>query len=142
MDQDIASQEPGFQADLSVDARPGVPRTLDDRSTDEVPRTGEGIAQQPPTVRFYKHAERETLTPVFGTAAPPHGLSGVLRARAYDIPEHKAAHFMLLLLADRVDVLEHSVLSKLPFMAAFAVGAGLIAKKVKRPPSRLRRVLH
>lgn len=45
-------------------------------------------------------------TPVFGTALPPRGLSGALRTRAYAIPEHRARHWLLLLVADRVDVVE------------------------------------
>lgn len=132
------SEEPGFEADLSVDARPGVPRTLDDRSTDEVPRE-HTLPQQPPTVRFLKNTQRDALTPVFGTAAPPRGLSGLLRAKAYAIPEHKAPHFLLLLLADRVDVVEHALLPRLPFLAAFAVGAGVIAKRKLSLPKQGRR---
>lgn len=131
------SEEPGFEADLPVGARPGVPRTLDDRSTDEVPRA-HTLPQQPATVRFFKNTNHEELTPVFGTAAPPRGLSGLLRAKAYAIPEHKAPHFLLLLLADRVDVVEHAVLPKLPFLAAFAVGAGVLARKVTLPKRRRR----
>ena len=52
--------------------------------------------------------QRDTLrpTPVFGTAQPPRGLCGALRRRAYAIPEHHARHWALLLLADRVDVVE------------------------------------
>src|SRR5690606_24051434 len=46
------------------------------------------------------------LTPVYGTAQPPRGVSGVLRRIAYRIPEHRARHWLLLLFADRVDVLE------------------------------------
>lgn len=45
-------------------------------------------------------------TPVFGSTLPPRGLSGVLRRVAYGVPEHFARHWMLLLLADRVDVVE------------------------------------
>jgi hypothetical protein len=46
---------------------------------------------------------------VFGTAQPPRGLSGVLRRRAYLLPEHHTRHWLWLLLADRIDVLEHRV---------------------------------
>jgi hypothetical protein len=45
-------------------------------------------------------------TPVFGTAQPPRGVSGALRRRAYTIPEHHARHWVMLILADRVDVVE------------------------------------
>ena len=45
-------------------------------------------------------------TPVFGTAQPVRGISGALRTRAYGIPEHRARHWLLLIVADRVDVVE------------------------------------
>jgi hypothetical protein len=51
--------------------------------------------------------EHEFLTPVFGTSCPPRGLSGVIRRLAYArYSEGRAAHWLLLLLADRVDVKE------------------------------------
>jgi hypothetical protein len=53
------------------------------------------------------------LTPVFGTAQPPRGPSGVLRRAAYRIPEHRALHWLLLVVADRVDVAQHGFRSLL-----------------------------
>ena len=53
-----------------------------------------------------------TLTPVFGTAQPPTGLSGALRRLSYArYSEGRAAHWLLLMLADRVDAVEHHVRS-------------------------------
>jgi hypothetical protein len=66
--------------------------------------------QHPPDVPILKRTELDELTPVFGTAIPPRGLSGVLRKVAYEIPEHLVRHVMLLLLADRVDVVESRLL--------------------------------
>ena len=66
----------------------------------------------------------QARTPVFGTAQPPRGLSGRLRSAAYAIPEHYARHWLLLILADRVDVLEHRVRRR-PGMAV-AAGAGAL----------------
>ena len=67
----------------------------------------------------------ETLprTPVFGTAQPPRGLSGRLRRAAYGIPDHFARHWMLLILADRVDVLESRVRRRPGITLALGVGA-------------------
>jgi hypothetical protein len=45
-------------------------------------------------------------TPVFGTGQPPHGASGYLRRAAYEVPEHYARHWMLLLVADRLEIVE------------------------------------
>lgn len=45
--------------------------------------------------------------PVFGTSCPPRGLSGVLRKYAYRrFSEGRAAHWLILLGADRVDAAE------------------------------------
>jgi hypothetical protein len=50
------------------------------------------------------------LTPVFGTSTPPKGLSGVIRKYAYRrYSEARAAHWLLLLAADRVDAVESAV---------------------------------
>ncbi len=48
--------------------------------------------------------ERPGLTPVFGTTVPPSGLSGQLRRLAFRWSEGDLRHWMLLLLADRVNV--------------------------------------
>jgi hypothetical protein len=46
------------------------------------------------------------LTPVFGTSTPPKGLSGIIRKYAYKYSEARAAHWLLLILGDRVDAWE------------------------------------
>jgi hypothetical protein len=47
------------------------------------------------------------LTPVFGTSCPPKGLSGALHKLSYrKYSEGRAAHWLLLLAADRVDAWE------------------------------------
>jgi hypothetical protein len=62
--------------------------------------------------------EHKFLTPVFGTSCPPKGLSGVIRKYAYaKYSEGRAAHWLLLLAADRVDAKEailRSLLSTRP----------------------------
>jgi hypothetical protein len=58
---------------------------------------------------------------VYGTAVPPRGLSGVIRRIAYGVPDYKARRWALLLLADRVDVIEHNL------VPAATVAAGLVA---------------
>jgi hypothetical protein len=51
--------------------------------------------------------EHKFLTPVFGTSCPPKGLSGALRKLSYrKYSEGRAAHWLLLLAADRVDAWE------------------------------------
>jgi len=80
--------------------------------------------------------EIEHLTPVFGTAQPPRGLSGVLRRAAYGIPEHKAGRWMMLLAADRVDVWESRAVRKpwlTGLLAASALGAAGLFLARRRP---------
>lgn len=54
--------------------------------------------------------EHREITPVFGTACPPKGLSGIIRRAAYRLwSEGQTLHWLALVLADRVDVLESLV---------------------------------
>lgn len=62
--------------------------------------------QQKETVEILKSTERPSNSAVFGTVAPPKGLSGVLRRYAYKHSENMYRHWLPLLLADRIDVLE------------------------------------
>jgi hypothetical protein len=50
---------------------------------------------------------------VFGTSTPPSGLSGVLRRYAYRYSEATTSHWVLLVLADRVNAVEAAVGSAL-----------------------------
>ena len=62
--------------------------------------------QQQERVEIFVSPERPGITPLFGTSAPPTGLSGMLRRLAYKMTENDIRHFMLLLLADRINVVE------------------------------------
>lgn len=78
------------------------------RRTDEeqLGYTWERPAQQPETVEILKSVERPNLTAVFGTAAPPSGLSGIIRRAAYKYSESDYRRWMPLILADRIDMVE------------------------------------
>ncbi|MFW5951148.1 MAG: hypothetical protein ACOCVZ_03425, partial [Gemmatimonadota bacterium] len=80
----------------------GVPRAAEPavRGPDR-----EIVPQQNPPKPFHR-AGLAGPTLVYGTAQPPRGASGVVRAAAYRVPEHFARHWMLLLMADRLDVVE------------------------------------
>jgi hypothetical protein len=62
--------------------------------------------QQPATVEVLHSNERPDLTAVFGTAVPPSGLSGKMRRHAFKYSESSYGHWLPLLLADRVNVVE------------------------------------
>ncbi|SOD97081.1 hypothetical protein [Spirosoma fluviale] len=62
--------------------------------------------QQVQTVEILHSNERPNLTAVFGTSSPPSGLSGVIRRFAFRFSESEYGHWLPLLLADRVNVVE------------------------------------
>ena len=62
--------------------------------------------QQPIDIEVLHSIERPNVTAVFGTAAPPSGLSGMLRRYAFKYGESSYAHWLPLLLADRINVVE------------------------------------
>lgn len=96
---------PDWGVDVSLTSRPGVPKEV--LPPKVIPRLRRvALALQVPHEEVLKRAELAELTPVFGTASPPHGISGELRRIAYNIPDYKVRHWMLLLLADRVDAVE------------------------------------
>ena len=108
----LRARIPGWGVDLDPRDRPAVPREVFDPAASgahwDLPE------QQPerwPRERSIEHAR---LTPVFGTSCPPRGLSGAVRKLAYArYSEARAAHWLLLLAADRIDVKEQAVLSLL-----------------------------
>ena len=102
----LRARIPGWGVDLDPTDRPSVPRerfdpTLGGAHWDFPDRQPEKW----PRERSIEHA---FLTPVFGTACPPRGLSGAMRKLAYArYSEARAAHWLLLLAADRVDSKEN-----------------------------------
>lgn len=61
---------------------------------------------QPQTVEILHSNERPNVTAVFGDSAPPSGISGAIRRHAFKYSENHWGHWLYLLLADRVDVVE------------------------------------
>ena len=62
--------------------------------------------QQPVDIEVLQSNERPHLTAVFGTSTPPMGLSGSLRRFAFRYSESSYGHWLPLMLADRVNVVE------------------------------------
>jgi hypothetical protein len=58
------------------------------------------------TVEVMHSNERSDLTSVFGTSTPPSGMSGALRRLAFKYSESSYGHWLPLVLADRVGVVE------------------------------------
>ncbi|GAB3812157.1 hypothetical protein [Pontibacter rugosus] len=62
--------------------------------------------QQPVNIEVLHSNERPNVTAVFGTSKPPSGLSGMIRRKAFQYGEGSFAHWLPLVLADRVDEVE------------------------------------
>ena len=61
---------------------------------------------QTPSVEILTSIEHNRLPAALGTSTPPSGLSGVIRRAAFRYSESQWAHWLLLMLADRVNVVE------------------------------------
>jgi hypothetical protein len=99
------SQLPGWNIDNDPENDPTYPmrtRTPDDHKG----YSWERPTQQPITIEVLHSIERPNITAVFGTSVPPSGLSGVIRRFAFKYSENSYLHWLPLLLADRVNVVE------------------------------------
>ena len=106
---ELRARIPGWGADLDRADRPSVPK---ERAPSLNGAHWDFPERQPESWPRERSIEHAFLTPVFGTSCPPKGLSGVMRKVAYKrYSEAKAAHWLLLLAADRVDALESTLAS-------------------------------
>lgn len=62
--------------------------------------------QQKSDVEILHSNERPNVTAVFGTSVPPSGLSGMIRRYSFKYSEGSFGHWIPLLIADRVNVVE------------------------------------
>lgn len=62
--------------------------------------------QQKTDIEILRSNERPTVTAVYGTSVPPSGLSGMIRRQAFKYSEGSFGHWLPLLLADRINVIE------------------------------------
>lgn len=95
---------PGWGADLDPKNRPAVPK-------ERIPARDIGVhwdlpEQQVQKVPVFHSTERTGITPVFGSSSPPSGLSGLLRKVGFQFSENDLRHWLILLFADRVNMVE------------------------------------
>jgi hypothetical protein len=62
--------------------------------------------EQPVDIEVLHSNERPNITAVFGTSVPPSGLSGMIRRYAFRYSEASFGHWIPLIIADRVNVVE------------------------------------
>ena len=103
--EQLRARIPGWGADLDPKDRPSVPKLrFDPGATGAHWEFPERQPERSPRERSIEHG---MLTPVFGTSAPLHGLSGAVRRLAYArYSEGRLAHWLLLVAGDRVDAVE------------------------------------
>ncbi|WP_049822634.1 hypothetical protein [Arthrobacter sp. H41] len=98
---ELRARIPGWGVDFDPKDRPSYPKEVFDPA-------GTGAHWDYPEEQQNRECrersiEHERLTPVFGTSAPLHGVSGAIRRYAYRYSEGRAAHWLILIFADRVD---------------------------------------
>jgi len=95
----------GWGVDIDPENDPTYPMkkwTGDDHLRLYYARPGLQVA----TTEILHSNERPGLTAVFGISQPPRGLSGMIRRFAFRYSEGSWGHWLPLLLADRVDMVE------------------------------------
>ncbi|HEY8570904.1 hypothetical protein [Phenylobacterium sp.] len=101
--------DPASVVGWGVDADPENDPTwpMRDRSRDDGPGLNwERPPVQHPDVEILQSVEHLRQPASVGTSTPPHGLSGVIRRKAFRFSESQWGHWLLLMLADRVDSIE------------------------------------
>jgi hypothetical protein len=106
---DHTAKDPSQIKGWGVDADPKNDPTYPMKNRNDGEHAGyswERPAQQPITVEILHSNERPDLTSVFGTSTPPSGPSGAIRRFAFRYSESSYGHWLPLMLADRVSVVE------------------------------------
>ncbi|HWH17705.1 MAG TPA: hypothetical protein VNT77_05125 [Allosphingosinicella sp.] len=99
------SMIPGWGVDADPKNDPTYPYR--DRSQDPgLKADWERPPQQQPEVEILQSIEHNSLPAVFGTSTPPRWVSGMIRRAAFRWSESNWLHWLLLMGADRVNVVE------------------------------------
>jgi hypothetical protein len=107
--EELRARIPGWGADLDPADRPAVPQEVPGIETGAHWELPEQQPELTPRERSIEHLE---LPRVFGTSVPLKGVSGAIRRHAYArYSEARAAHWLLLIAADRVDAVESHLAS-------------------------------
>jgi hypothetical protein len=96
---------PGWGVDADPENDPTYPYR--DRSRDTgLALNWERPPQQEPEVEILQSIEHNRLPAVVGTSTPPSGVSGMIRRVAFRYSESNWWHWLLLMGADRINVVE------------------------------------
>ncbi|HEY0013765.1 MAG TPA: hypothetical protein VGB79_13045 [Allosphingosinicella sp.] len=98
------SKIPGWGVDADTENDPTYPYR--DRSKDDHSGRWERPELQESDVEVLRSIEHVRRPAVFGTSTPPTGLSGVIRRAAFTYSESHWFHWLMLMGADRINVVE------------------------------------
>lgn len=101
-----ASNVKGWAVDADPENDPTYPMKDRDPAVDHAGYTWDRPDQQPIDIEVLHSNERPNVAATFGTSQPPSGLSGVIRRAAFDHSEGRYRHWLPLMLADRVQMVE------------------------------------
>jgi hypothetical protein len=102
--EQLRARIPGWGADLDPADRPSHPKLV--YAPESTGAHWRFPDRQPGAEGRERSIEHAFVTPVFGTAQPLHGPSGAIRRLAYRrFSEGRIAHWLLLIVGDRVDAL-------------------------------------
>lgn len=108
--EQLRARIPGWGVDLDPADRPSHPKR--NYAPDTTGAHWDFPERQPEKWPRERSIEHAFVTPVFGTGQPPKGLSGAIRKLSYArFSEGRLAHWMLLVVADRVDAAEEHLRS-------------------------------
>lgn len=96
----------GWGVDMNPKNDPTYPMKDPRTDVEQQGYTWDRPTQQPLTVEVLQSNERPSVSAVFGTVAPPSGLSGLLRRYAFTHSESRLMHWIPLVVADRINVVE------------------------------------
>lgn len=95
----------GWGIDMRPEDRPAYPMWNETEKTGSH-YTEESIPKQEMIFKEFKSIERPQMPPVYGQTVAPTGLSGLIRAFAFRYGEGSFGHWLPILLADRVNMVE------------------------------------
>ncbi|UOQ51450.1 hypothetical protein [Hymenobacter cellulosivorans] len=99
-------QIPGWGVDADPKNDPTYPMRARMNVTQDPDPKHRPDTLQPVDVEKLRSIERPNITAVYGTTVPPMGLSGAIRRLAFKYSENRYRHWLPLIVADRVQVVE------------------------------------
>lgn len=130
MQQEPRERIVGWGFDLARENRPGVPKQRDPARPIGTPHWQEPSTQGGASASLV--SPMRAMTPIHATAVPPRGVSGVLRRAAYRVPDYRPRHWLILMLADRVDAIEHGARRRIVLLGMGALVGGWLALARRR----------